>query len=186
MDLFRVFFLNASINLSHLALISPMKNGLKTYSNRVSNAFFTKGYYSNRGSNARFKRENLFEPLFPARTARGRFFQPRWHPASLGYVGDTSLRRPFQAGKPKSTPLLSSFILPSLPSRSTCSLCPSVFSVFPHHSPFSINRPATFNLQPPSLNTEHRKLNTEHHSPFTALYSLLSLLSPPPIPLSLL
>ena len=66
--------LQGLVSLEHLALISPMKNGLKAYSNRVSNAFFTKGFYSNRGSNARFKRENLFEPLFASHTPRGRYF----------------------------------------------------------------------------------------------------------------
>ena len=70
----RFFSKTSQIKLSHLALISPTKNGLKPGSNRVSNAFFTKGFYSNRGSNARFKRENLFEPLFASRTPRGRYF----------------------------------------------------------------------------------------------------------------
>ena len=65
----RIFLKWSQITLPHLALISPMKNVLKTYSNRGSNAFFTKGNFSNRGSNAHFKRENLFEPLFPSAEA---------------------------------------------------------------------------------------------------------------------
>ena len=99
-------------------MIYPSKNELKTYSYRGSNAFFTKGNYSNRGSNARFTRENLFEPLFPADTA---------------LAADSS--SPIQAGKSKSTPLLSS----------------SPFTMI--HSPLTVNRPSPFDLRLSTIKT---------------------------------
>ena len=110
-------------------VVALSKNRLKTYSYRGSNAFLYEGKYSNRGSNTRFKRENLFEPLFPADSARGRL---------LGS---------FSAGKTKSTLLLSSSFIFSASIRVFRVLFTFHHSLFPMiHFPLTITHLSPFTL----------------------------------------
>ncbi len=81
-DLIRVFFLELtrSILIPFSSGINlPHEKWLKNLFEPRFECFFTKGKYSNRGSNARFTRENLFEPLFPADSARVQVFSAGWH-----------------------------------------------------------------------------------------------------------